>query len=456
VDRNAPRESDRFGSHYNGGTLSRSQPLVASGPPPAGHTVLRADRVFDARGGPAIDDGAVVIEDGAVVAVGPVARMEPADLERAERFEGCTLLPGLIDAHAHLTLPGDGRAYEQVFLDPDELMTLTAVRNMRRHLESGVTTIRDNGARNRTTFVLREAMNLGYFEGPRLLLSGRAVTHSHGHFHFCNEVADGAEELRRSVRRLVAEGADHIKIMASGGDTAGNQPFRASYTAEELRAAVETAHQLGRLTTAHCRAREAMENAVAAGLDCIEHAEYLVPPPGNHLGTGRVPPPASEYDPALTERMLAQGMFVSFTYQTDGYDTLVELRSRKGRLTEREAEDAVRLEQLYEWKSSIFGALLRDGYLPRLVVSSDAGPADAQFGRFHYNLDLALVGGMTPAQALESVTRVAAEACGIGDVAGTLEAGKRADVIAVRGNPLDSIAAMANVAAVWRDGRRLV
>ncbi len=397
-----------------------------------------------------------MIEDGAIVAVGPAASLAEADREQAQRFDGATLLPGLIDAHAHLTLPADKRPYEQMFLEPDEMMVLTGVRNMQLHLRSGVTTLRDNGARNRTTFALREAMSRGYFAGPRLLLSGRAVTQPHGHFHFCNEIADTAEEIRRSVRKLVAEGADHIKIMASGGDTAGTQPFRASYSAGELRVAVETAHQLGRLTTAHCRAREAMVNAVRAGLDCIEHAEFLVPPPENAPGVGPAPHWASEYDPHLTEQMLKQGIFVSFTYQTDGYDTLVELRDRKGGLTEAESEQAGRLERLYEWKASIFGSLLRDGYLPRLVVSSDAGPGDTQFGRFHYNLDLAVIGGMTPKQAIESVTRIAAEACGVAGIVGTLEPGKRADVVAVRGDPLQSIGAMADVVAAWRDGARVV
>jgi imidazolonepropionase-like amidohydrolase len=423
--------------------------------PPA-RLSLRADRIIDGRGGAPIQDGVLVLEGDRVVDVRAASTFEAEEIAGAVHLEGCTLLPGLIDAHAHLTLPADGRTYEQVMLDPDEMMTLSAVRNMKLHLASGVTTLRDNGARNRTTFVLRDALRRGYFKGPRLLLSGRPVTQSHGHFHFCNEVADGTEQVRRSVRRLVAEGADHIKLMASGGETAGTQPYRASYDIAELRAAVETAHQLGRLTTAHCRAREAMANAVEAGLDCIEHAEFLVPPTGNALGTGVMRAGVSEYDGRLTARMLERGMYVSFTYQTDGYDTLVRLWDREGPLTDAEHQERARLERLYEWKASLFSSLLRDGYLPKLVVSSDAGPGDTQFGRFHYNLELAVKGDMSPGQALESVTRVAAEACGIADVVGTLEAGKRADILAVRGDPLRSITAMANVVAVWRDGKQVV
>src|SRR6266700_2229017 len=145
----------------------------------------------------------------------------------------------MVDAHAHLTLAADRRTYEQMVLDPDEMMALVSVSNLQRHLATGVTTLRDNGGRNRVTFIVRQAINRGYFIGPRLLLSGRPVTHSYGHFYWCNGVADGADAIRAVVRQLVAEGADHIKIMASGGATAGNLPYYPSYTAAELHAAVD-------------------------------------------------------------------------------------------------------------------------------------------------------------------------------------------------------------------------
>lgn len=416
-------------------------------------TYLHADRIVPVTGAAPIDDGIVAIEDGAIIAAGPNAQFPDLDPAAVRHFPGATLLPGFIDAHAHLSLPADRRNYEQMMLDPDEMQTLIAARNMRLHLESGVTTLRDNGARNRVTFVLREAVRRGYFVGPRLLLSGRAVTHSSGHFHFNNEVADGVEAIRRSVRRLVADGADHIKIMASGGDTAGNIPYRASYTTDELRAAVDAAHDLGRLTTAHCRARDAMERALEAGLDCIEHAEFLVAPDkvNHHLGSGRVPPGRFDYDPALAERLLKRGTFISFTYQTDGWDSIVELRG-KGALSIEEAARLGELERYFEAKHALFGRLLRDGYLPRLVVSSDAGPADAQFGHMYFNLELAVLGGMTPSQAIDSVTRIAAEAVGLGDLIGTIEPGKRADLVVVRGDPLADIRATADVQAVFRDG----
>jgi imidazolonepropionase-like amidohydrolase len=319
------------------------------------------------------------------------------------------------------------------------------VRNLQRHLASGVTTIRDNGGRNRVTFVVREALRRHYFVGPRLLLAGRPLTHRLGHFHFCNGVADGEVEIRAAVRQLVAEGADHIKIMASGGGTAGTFPQFASYTSQELRVAVETAHALERLTTAHCRARQSMHNAVDAGLDCIEHAEFLTPTPSGPATHG------IEYDARLTDRLLHAGTFVSFTFQAGGYATLLELRNNP-RADTRERDE---LEGYFESKRRLFSQLLRDGILPRMVISTDAGPGDTEFGHLNHGLELAVESGMSQTQALESVTRIAAEACGVSHMVGTLEAGKAADLLVVEGNPLDNIRAIADVRGVYVGGCRI-
>jgi imidazolonepropionase-like amidohydrolase len=423
-----------------------------------GRRYVRAARVVTASPRGTIADGAVVVDGSRIRAVGPAGELL-ADVPAAsvEAYPDGTLLPGLIDAHAHLTLAGDRRTYEQMTLDPDEMMALVSVWNLQRHLACGVTTLRDNGGRNRVTFIVREAINRGYFVGPRLLLSGRPVTHSYGHFYWCNGVADGLEAIRATVRQLVAEGADHIKIMASGGATAGNIPYYASYGADELRVAVETAHGLGRLTTAHCRAKQSMLNALDAGLDCIEHAEFLVPGQVVEYGGGVSSSGIMEYDPRVTERLLRQNTFVSFTFQAGGYDTLVELRAKQDtdRLTRPETARRDALEAYYDMKLGIFSRLLQDGMRPQLVVSSDAGPFDCEFGRMHYGMELAVLAGMSPLQAIEAATSIAARACGVADLTGTLEPGQEADLLVVSGNPLEDIRRMADVAAVYRGGLKV-
>jgi imidazolonepropionase-like amidohydrolase len=422
---------------------------------------IRAGRVFAASGAPPLEDGLVAIQDGRITGVWPASEAEPRLLDSADHWPAATLMPGLVDAHCHLTLAADRRTYEQMHQDPDEMLALVAVANLRRHLAAGVTTVRDNGGRNRVTFVVREAIKRGYVSGPRMLLAGRPITHSYGHFYFCNGVADGPEQIRAAIRALVAEGADHIKIMASGGATAGNLPYYASYTVPELRVAVETAHGLGRLTTAHCRATTSMRYAVEAGLDCIEHAEFLEPDARRVAHTHQqsiLQGGRTVYDPRLVEQLLEAGCFISYTFQAGGYDSVVELRSRRDSAGLGN-DDAVRLavlEAYFESKLDVFRNLLRDGAQPRLVVSTDAGPFDTQFGRMHLGLELAVEAGMRPADALEAATRIAAEACGVGSDLGTLEVGKLADCIVVDGNPLETIADVARVSAVYQLGVRVV
>ena len=419
---------------------------------------MRAARVITCAAPGVLEDGVAVIDGTRLSRVGRAAEMS-VELESAsvEHFPQSTILPGIVDAHAHLTLAADRRTYEQMALDPDEMMALVSVSNLRRHLATGVTTLRDNGGRNRVTFIVREAIQRGYFIGPRLLLSGRPITHSYGHFYWCNGVADGADAIRALVRQLVAEGADHIKIMASGGGTAGTIPYYASYTAAELRVAVEAAHALGRLTTAHCRAKQSMLNAVEAGLDCIEHGEFLVPGEVLEYGSAIAPSGVMQYDPRVTEKLLEARTFVSYTMQAGGYDSLVELREKRANDRLSPAEDARRdrLEAYYDTKLEIFRRLLADGMLPRLVISSDAGPGDCEFGRMVYGLRLAVEGGMTALQAIEAATRVAAQACGVTSLVGTLEAGKEADLFVVGGNPLEDIERIADVQAVYLAGRRV-
>lgn len=426
--------------------------------PQPDHFFVRADTVYPANRAAPLRNGYVEVHAGTIASIGSSDAVQPWQ-QRPELpvvdYGAATLLPGMIDAHCHITLTGDGKAYEEQVLDPDEMMSLIAVSNLRRHLASGVTTIRDNGGRNRVVFVVREAIRRGYVNGPRMLLAGRPLTHDYGHFYWCNGVADSEAEIRAAVRRLVAEGADHIKIMASGGATAGNMPHYPSYTSEEMRVAVETAHGLGRMTTAHARAAQSITNAVEAGSDCVEHAEFLVPAPIREFGPGVASAGTMVYDPSITERLHGAGTFVSFTIQTGGWETLGELTARRER-GEHTAEDSARisaLEAYFDMKLGIFSKLLADDMIDKLAISSDAGPYDVSFGGLQNGLVLAVRGGMSPTQALDAVTSVAAQACGIADQVGSLEAGKVADLLVVTGDATTDINAAWDVRAVYQSGR---
>lgn len=403
---------------------------------------------FDGVTGQVQNGQAVLVREGRIAAVGPLAQMQqecPAETPVIDLGDAC-LTPGLIDGHTHLSLAGDGRPYQEMFAESDEMMVLTGAMNLRRHLQAGITTIREHGARNRVGFVLKEGVQRGYIPGPRMLVSGRPITCTGGHFHMCNEVADGEDEMRRSVRRLVHEGADYIKIMASGGGTAGTIPGRASYSTGELRAVVHEAHHFHRLTAAHCRAKESMLRAVEAGIDLMEHAEFL--DPDNRM----------RFDPALAEMMVEAGIWISPTLQAwTNYPRLVALRARQrqGISTPLEDEALQQMEERAESRLEIMRRLLEYDVWERIVPGTDSGVGSLAFGHLDYDLQLLVQVGFTPAQALLSATRISAEAIGMAEELGTIQPGKVADLTAFDGDPTRDIEAVSRVVAVFQAGVRV-
>lgn len=411
-------------------------------------TLIRAARLADGDSSTSRADQAVLVADGRITAVGPAAAIRsqaPPDVEVIDLGSAC-LAPGLIDGHTHLSLAGDGRPYAAMFAETDAMMVLTGAMNLRRHLAAGITTIREHGARNMVGFALKEGVGRGYLSGPRMLVSGRPITCTGGHFHMCNEVADGEEEIRRSVRRLVHEGADYIKIMASGGGTVGTIPGRASYSVAELHAAVHEAHHFHRLTAAHCRASESMVRAVEAGIDLIEHAEFL--DPDDQL----------RFDPKIAEMMAEAGIWISPTLQAwTRYPRIIALTARReaGTLTPAEEAELQSLEQRAELRLDVMRRMLEYGMRERIVPGTDSGVSSLAFGHLDYDLQLLARVGFTPAEALAAATRISAEAIGLGDQIGILAPGKVADLVAFDGDPTTDIGAFSRVVAVFQQGRRV-
>ena len=415
---------------------------------PTSTVVIKSALLADGLGGAPRSDQAVFVAEGRISAVGPaeaILKDAPPDIDVIDLGSAC-LTPGLIDGHTHLSLSGDGRSYVEMFSDADEMMVFTGAANMTRHLQAGITTIREHGARNKVGFTLKEGLSRGYLPGPRMLVSGRPITCTGGHFHMCNEIADGEEELRKSVRRLVHEGADYIKIMASGGGTVGTIPGLASYTVDELHAAVHEASRFRRLTAAHCRAKDSMVNAVQAGIDLIEHAEFLEPDNTLH------------FDPKVAEMMAESGIFISPTLQAwTGYPTIVKLRQRRdsGRLSGEEERELQRLEQRAEKRLDVMRRMLDYCLVERIVPGTDSGVFNLAFGHLDYDLQLLVEVGFTPGEALEAATRVSAEAIGMAAEIGTVEPGKAADLVAFDSDPTSDVSAFSRVEAVFQGGIRV-
>jgi imidazolonepropionase-like amidohydrolase len=412
------------------------------------YVLIRCGLLADGMRTSAVPDQAVIVRNGRIDSVGPqseISSTAPADTAIVDLGDDC-LIPGLIDVHTHASLPADGGNYAENFAGSDELMSIIGVMNVKRHLEAGITTIREHGARNKVGFVIREGVRRGYVPGPRMLVSGRPITCTNGHFHFCNETADGEEAIRDSVRRLLDEGADYIKIMASGGGTADTEPSVPSYSTEELRAAVTEAHKFGRLTAAHCRSTESIRRAVEAGVDLIEHVEFL-----DSDGEVRL-------DLAIVESMVESDAYLSPTLQAfTSYPRYFELDAMRkdGTLSPAKRDELSALDTNRKTRLGIVRGFVAAGLGNRLVAGSDAGPNRIEFGHIDYDVRLLRDAGLTEAEALQATTRVAADAIGLGREIGTIEVGKTADFAAVDGDPTKDISAVSRVTAVFQAGVRV-
>lgn len=428
--------------------------------PAARRLVFDEVRAVPAASGPGLPD-TVVVDQGRITWIGRSGELPPEHAALpSEQVDGIAL-PGLIDGHTHVSLRGDGATYEEMNRDPDDLMAIVAVRNLHRHLSHGVTTIRDNGGRNSVVFAVREAVRRGYVQAPRMLLSGRPVTPTGGHFAWCNGVADDATEIKRAIRRLRSEGADHIKIMASGGGTAASRSDLPSFDVDDLRVAVDIAHELGMRTTAHCHAAAAMRNAILAGVDCIEHGYFYIPTGSAEYVHEGVPSGVVEYfaqyDGSVTEAMLERGITLSATVPAGGYRELRELRAAKADGRPETPQQTARREGLecrFERKFGTLNRLMQDGMLGSIQITTDAGPIRTQFGHFTDVIRGAVEAGMTADQALEAATIVPARTCGLEDV-GTLEVGNAADILVLDGDPREDLTHLEHPRAVFAAGERV-
>jgi imidazolonepropionase-like amidohydrolase len=419
---------------------------------------MRVGLLIDGNAGEPLRDAVVRVVDGRIASVGRAEDFGSAAADATD-YRRMVLLPGLVDCHAHPTLFPDRQPFEVQLQAPDEMLALTAQRQLTVHLRSGVTTVRDCAARGQTMFWVREAIRRGYFPGPRLQLAGRAITHSAGHICWAGGVADSPDEIRRNVRVLVAEGADVIKLVASGGGTKGGIPYLAAYTVDELRVGVEAAHALERRTVAHARATQAIENCVDAGIDAIAHVEFLSPGEIVDMGNAGAPTGLPKLDQRVAEKLAASPAFLDLNPQSSGWDTVVILRRKKADgepLTATEQQQLASLERYFECFLGVINGLYRMGLVDRMAFGSDAGPFDTEFGHMEYSVDLARQAGLSPMESLQVVTRNAARLCGLEDRVGTIKSAADADLLLLHANALDDAHNLTRVAAVYKSGLRVI
>lgn len=383
--------------------------------------LLTADRVYTGRPGEVMARAGVLIDGTGIAWVGPLDQLPPDRWAEAEVVElpGASLLPGLIDCHVHLAFDASADPVAHMRTSTDTELVILMLHSARELLMAGVTTARDLGARGFLDVAVKRAINEGLAEGPRLLTATRPITTTGGHCWFMGGEFDGLDAVRYAVRLHHREGADLIKVMATGGVmTPGSAHWHAQFSAEELAAIVYESHRLDKRVAAHCHGTSGIQLAVNAGVDTIEHCSWLA------RGT------VQEYDPRIAEAIAEAGIHVCPT---------VSCRSMslgKDRW-ERRAERLT-------W--------MREAGI-QIVAGTDAGINLNPHGAYVGGLEALVDSGMSTPEVLEAATSRAARALDLEAVTGSLDEGKEADVIAVDGDPLVDVGCLRHLRLVMTRGR---
>jgi imidazolonepropionase-like amidohydrolase len=397
----------------------------------AKRVVIHAGHVLDVKSGKTLDDQAIVIEGDKIVSVSAASGVAPAAGETRIELPNATVLPGLIDAHTHITFdPKFG--YERLGISvPRE--ALIGAKNARTTLLAGFTTVRNVGASGYADVALRDAINAGDVPGPRMIVSGPALGITGGHcdnnllpyeYHATEDgVADGIEAVQHKVREVIKYGADVIKICATGGVMSkGDDPNASQFTLEEMKTIVAEAHRLGRKVAAHAHGAEGVRLASDAGVDSVEHGHLM--------------------DDASIAELKKNGTYLVPTlYLMDwqrenaSRTNLPDFIRRKMEMVSEHGQNAAR---------KAFAAGVKIGF------GTDAAVYPHGLNAHEFAVYVRI--GMTPLQAIQTATVNDADLLGWSDKVGTLEPGKWADIIAVDGDPLKDVTTLQNVKFVMKGG----
>lgn len=403
--------------------------LGQSNGPVAKTVVVRAGHLLDVKTGKTLTNQTIVIQDGKIASVGSDAHV-PAGAQVVD-LSNATVLPGLIDAHTHLTMnPNFGYS---MLANSVPRQALIGAHNARVTLEAGFTTVRNVGAFNYADVALRDAINAGDVPGPRMLVSGPPLSITGGHcdnnllpfeYHETNPgVADGVEAVQHKTREIIKYGADLIKICATGGVLShGDNPQASQYTLEEMKAIVADAHRLGRKVAAHAHGAQGILWATEAGVDSIEHGSYI--------------------DDAGIAEMKKRGTYLVPTLYL--MDWFFENAERIGTPPELIAKGHEVMPAARKNVARAFAAGVKVGF------GTDAAVYPHGLNAHEFAVMVRL--GMSSLGAIQAATVNDADLLGWSDKVGTIEAGKWADIIAVDGDPLADVTTLERVKFVMKGG----
>ncbi len=406
--------------------------ITALSPLPAlAATYLSADALLDVKTGKLMPNPVLKIEDGRILELGTQGKLAVPEGSELIELKGKTLLPGLMDMHVHLGSDAEDNFLESMNYSVPR-QTVKAVKNAKKTLEAGFTTVRDLGDSGYSVIAVRDGINAGEIPGPRIWSAGHALSITGGH---CDDnfsapemhsvaggVADGPWAVRAKARENIKYGANTLKICATGGVfSKGTKVGVQQYTEDELKAAAEEAHQRGMIIAAHAHGTSGIKAAIRAGIDSIEHCSFL--------------------DDEAIKLALKNGTYLS----CDIYNT--EYTLAFGAANGVPEENINKEKQVSKAQRESFRKATKAG--ARMVFGSDAAiyPHGDNGKQFATMVEF----GMTPLQAIQAATLTSAALLKQSDL-GELKPGYLADIIAVNGNPLDNIRLLENVSFVMKDG----
>jgi imidazolonepropionase-like amidohydrolase len=386
--------------------------------------LIKAERVFDGQSNRVLEHVYVLVNGKTIEAMGPQSELDGSAGKFAQEIDlgpDVTLLPGLINMHTHMSFSGSATVFDDHQTESVERKLIRSVENLKMALRTGVTTVRDCGTLNSIAFAMREAVEHGIVQAPRIIASGQGITITGGHLWFCGIEADDEVAVRRAVRSQVKAGADFIKAFATGGNTTPrSNSLAAQYTEAEMCAITEEAERFNVRVAAHAHGTPGVCNAIRARVTTIEHCSFMTA-----AGIG--------YEPDAVRMIADAGLYVCPTiFQGQG--------KYLDREQAKESAEIAHFFALRDQRFTLVRRLVEDGV--QIVSGSDSGVRYNSFEDYPADLVLATEGtDLSPLYMLKSATSIAAEALGRSDV-GVLAPGRAADLFAVHGDPLQDIRAL--------------
>jgi imidazolonepropionase-like amidohydrolase len=405
-------------------------------------SVFKARRIANPTVSGWLVDHAILTDGGRIRAVVPQAELarDVGATHRVHDLGDVSLLPGLVDVHAHMHCSATPDAYRLVTTESHDALLLRAAQNVRDVLMSGVTTLRDIGSKNEIAFPIRDAVRRGVVPGPRLLLTGTPITTTAGHCWMFGTEADTLDQVVTTVRHQKKLGADCIKMMATGGMfTPTANPRTVQYPVEILRAAVMEAERLDMQIVAHTLSADGVRNCADAGIHHLVHGRWLSADPRKGL----------EYDPEVSRRLADNGQAVDVTF---GLHLLAHEAVDAGAPPAKPHWSVAAAPVSMEEHVDVTRDMRTRGV--RFITGLDMGMAHARFDASSANARAFVKWfDYSPWQALAASTLESAEAMRLGQETGAIRPGLVADLMSVAGDPAADNAALGDVVDVVQAGR---